>query len=172
MKTSLAALAAFCLASCGGGAGPANESAASRNAGNAGNGATIAAAPAGNASAGSGRQERAAANSIIETPPRAELETALRTIEDPQLAAQVAPDGSYEGTECVVHLGQIEPVPAGAEPALERAIAAWRRAVIRELGGENEANQMIGSSVNMLAPTPPALRRAAVAWCLANAPAG
>lgn len=105
----------------------------------------------------------------IETPPAAELQTALNSITDPQLAAQVAPDGAYDAADCVVHIGQFEPVPARQEAALAAAAAAWRASVVRELG-EDGAAQLIGSSVNPLQPTPAALRRAAVAWCVANAP--
>ncbi len=111
----------------------------------------------------------AAAPIGIAAPPAAELQAAMNSISDPQLAAQVAPDGAYEAAECVVHIGQFEPVPAGQEAALTRASAAWRASIVRELG-ETGAAQMIGSSVNPLQPTPPALRQAAVAWCLANAP--
>lgn len=111
----------------------------------------------------------AAAATGIETPPAAELQAAMNGITDPQLAAQVAPDGAYEAAECVVHIGQFERVPAGQEAVLTRAAAAWRAAVVRELG-ETSAAQLIGSSVNPLQPTPPPLRQAAVAWCVANAP--
>ena len=101
-----------------------------------------------------------------------ELQAALAGIDDPQLRQQVAPDGSYDAADCVVHIGQMDPVPVGQQEALDNASDAWRRGLARELGGETEANQMIGSSVNMLQPTPVPLRQAAVAWCVDNAPRG
>ena len=101
-----------------------------------------------------------------------ELQAALAGIDDPQLRQQVAPDGSYDAADCVVHIGQMDPVPVGQQEALDNASDAWRRGLARELGGETEANQMIGSSVNMLQPTPAPLRQAAVAWCVDNAPRG
>ena len=112
-----------------------------------------------------------AAGGLI-VPPRDELQAALAGIDDPQLRQQVAPDGSYDAADCVVHIGQMDPVPVGQQEALDNASDAWRRGLARELGGETEANQMIGSSANMLQPTPAPLRQAAVAWCVDNAPRG
>lgn len=149
--------AALLLAACAGSTPPANQANSAdavmpANVSEPAPAANVAAAPAG-----------------IEAPPAAELQAAMNSISDPQLAAQVAPDGDYDAAECVVHIGQFEPAPASLEPALTRAAAAWRARVVRELG-ETSAAQLIGSSVNPLQPTPPALRQAAVAWCLANAP--
>ena len=151
--------AVMLLAACGASTPPANTVNAVETAGPAAPANAAGPAPAAIATATTG----------IETPPAAELQAAMNSISDPQLAAQVAPDGDYDAAECVVHIGQFEPVPAAQEAALTRATAAWRARVVRELG-ETGAAQMIGSSVNPLQPTPPALRRAAVVWCLANAP--
>ena len=111
------------------------------------------------------------AEAAIPTPPRHVLESALRSINDPQLAAQVRPDQAYGAADCVVHLGLYRP-SASAEPliAINRASKAWRSSLVSEMG-ENFAAQMIGSTVNPLEPTPAPLRQAAAAWCLANAPA-
>jgi hypothetical protein len=159
MTSRLAILAATTfLAGCASGAPSANI-------GNEAQADAIQGAPANSAAANSA----AAAAGAIQVPTAAELRAAMATITDEQLAAQVAPDGDYDAAECVVHIALLEPVPAGLEQALDRAGAAWRARVVRELGEEGAA-QMIGSSVNPLTPTPPALRQAAAAWCLANAP--
>ena len=85
------------------------------------------------------------------------------------LANLVGPDRTSQAMNCVVHIGQIT-TPANERAALDRASAAWRAALVRETN-EQEAAQLIGSSVNMLADTPAAERQAAVGWCVANAPA-
>jgi hypothetical protein len=110
---------------------------------------------------------------IVSTPPRAELERAWRGIDDPQLAAQLRPGRPFDAVDCVVHLGvfhEQQATPAQRN-AIERASQAWRAEVVRESDGVDEyAEQMIGSSVNPLADTPPLLRQAAAAWCVAHAP--
>jgi hypothetical protein len=118
--------------------------------------------PAANAATPASANRGPAARAGILVPPASELASAMRGVTDPQLAAQVAPDGDYDAAECVVHLGHIGAVPASQQPVLDRAAAAWRSDLVRELG-ETGAAQMIGSSVNMLEPTPPALRMAAIA---------
>jgi hypothetical protein len=99
------------------------------------------------------------------------LEAAMDGISDPQHAAQVAPDGDYDGADCIVHIGQLSHVPPERQASLAAASAAWRRSLVRAHGAEGAA-QLIGSTVNMLAPTPTVLREAAVVWCIANAPPG
>lgn len=96
---------------------------------------------------------------------------ASRTGAQPEGAAanRVGPDRMSQAMNCVVHIGQIT-TPANERAALDRASAAWRAALVRETN-EQEAAQLIGSSVNMLADTPAAERQAAVGWCVANAPA-
>ena len=86
------------------------------------------------------------------------------------LANLVGPDRTSQAMNCVVHLRQLSPVPPNERPALDRASIAWRAALVRETN-EQEASQLIGSNVNMLADTPAAQRRVAVAWCVAHAPA-
>lgn len=109
---------------------------------------------------------------IIPTPPREVLERAWRGIDDPQLAAQLRPDGPFGPADCVVHMGVWrEQANARQRAAIDRAAKAWRAALVREYeGDEQSADQMIGSSVNPLADTPPPLRQAAAAWCVAHAP--
>jgi hypothetical protein len=106
----------------------------------------------------------------IPMPPCRLLESALRSIEDPLLAAEVSPGRDYGAADCVVHLGLYRPLATAEQrAAIDRASAAWRASLVREMG-EIDAQQMIGSSVNPLIPTPPPLRQAAAAWCVANAP--
>jgi hypothetical protein len=110
------------------------------------------------------------AKPVIATPPRAVLERAVRSIHDPQLAAEVRPGRRYGAADCVVLLALYRPhANAAQRKAIDRAKKAWRAAVVRELG-ETDAEQMIGSSVNPLVPTPLPLRQAAAAWCAAHAP--
>jgi len=157
------------LAACSGAGAPdssANNANAERevNAQVGGNAAATA-----NASTHVTTNHGPAAQAGIVVPPASELAAAMRGIADPQLAAQVAPDGDYDAAECVVHLGHTAAVSASQQPVLGRAAASWRASLVRELG-EGGAAQMIGSSVNMLEPTPPALRMAAIAWCIDHAP--
>jgi hypothetical protein len=105
----------------------------------------------------------------IPTPSRAVLQRAMRGL-DPQLADQVRPDADYDATECVVLLGLYrDGAPARQRASIDRASRVWRARVVRELGNQG-ANQMIGSSVNPLLPTPRPLQQAAAAWCVAHAP--
>ena len=107
----------------------------------------------------------------IPTPPRAVLERALRGLE-PQLADEVRPDGRYEGAECVVLLMLYrDGAPAAQRRAIDPASRRWRASVVRELGRQG-ADQLIGSSVNPLLPTPRVLQQAAAAWCVGHAPRG
>lgn len=110
---------------------------------------------------------------IIPTPSHTVLERAWRSIGDPQLAAQLRPEGPFAPAACVVHLGVWRAHATAAQRvAIDRASDAWRSAVRAEFGGsEIEAQQMIASSVNPLADTPAPLRQAAAAWCVAHAPA-
>ena len=110
------------------------------------------------------------ASAVIPTPPSDVIECALRSIDDPILAAQVRPGNGYGAADCVVHLGLYRRVATDEQrSAINRASEAWRTSLVKELG-ETEAQQMIGSSVNPLIPTPPPLRKAAAAWCALNAP--
>ena len=110
-------------------------------------------------------------HAAIPTPPRAVLERALRGL-DPQLADQVRPDGHYEGAECVVLLMLYrDGAPAAQRRAIDPASRRWRAGVVRELGRQG-ADQLIGSSVNPLVPTPRVLQQAAAAWCVGHAPRG
>jgi hypothetical protein len=164
-KTRIAAVCAtLLLAACGGASAPspANRSEAARSGNEALSGA--------NAASPAPPTQSASARAGIVVPATSELAAAMHGISDPQLAAQVAPDGNYDAAECVVHLGQAGPVPAGQRPVLDRASAAWRASLVHELG-EAGAAQMIGSSVSMLESTPPALRMAAIAWCVDHVPA-
>ena len=78
-------------------------------------------------------------------------------------------DAMARGPACVIYLGQTDPGSARGRAAYARASAAWRQSLVRPLGRDGAA-QLIGSSVNMLADTPPATRRAAAAWCAAHPP--
>jgi hypothetical protein len=111
---------------------------------------------------------------VIPTPPRAVLERAWHGIEDPQLAAQLPPNGPFAPADCVVHLRKWRAQGnARQQAAIDRAAKAWRAALVREGDGDQAyADQMIASSVNPLAATPPPLRQAAAAWCVAHAPEG
>jgi hypothetical protein len=113
-----------------------------------------------------------AAEPIIPIPTPEVLAEAWAGIADPQLAAQLRPEGPFAPADCVVHLGIYRPLASPKQRiAIDRAGKAWRAAVVREFeGSETEAAQMIASSVNPLADTPPVLRQAAAAWCVANAP--
>lgn len=159
-----ACCATLLLAACGGAApGPAANRAEAPRGGNEAIAGANAVSPAPAA------QTESAQIGIV-VPPASELAAAMRGIGDPQLAAQVAPDGDYDAAECVVHIGQAGPVTANQQPVLDRVASAWRASLVHELG-ETGAAQMIGSSVNMLEPTPPALRMAAIAWCIDHVPA-
>jgi hypothetical protein len=116
----------------------------------------------------------AGAAPIIATPPHAVLESAWHAIADPQLAAQLRPEGPFGAADCVVHLGVWRKhATARQRAAINRAAKAWRAALAREFEGDKQAaDQMIASSVNPLAGTPPPLRQAAAAWCVAHAPKG
>ncbi|TMJ19207.1 MAG: hypothetical protein E6G92_05235 [Alphaproteobacteria bacterium] len=106
----------------------------------------------------------------IPAPPSAAIERAWRSIDDPQLAAQLRPGRRLEPEECVVLLGLYRPSATRRQrSAVDHAGDAWRARLVRRLG-EAGARQMIGSSVNPLAPTPPPLRQAAASWCVAHAP--
>jgi hypothetical protein len=107
---------------------------------------------------------------VIPAPPRAALERAWRSIEDPQLAAQLRPGRRFEAEECVVLLGLYrDSATRRQRSAIDNAGQAWRARLVRRLG-EAGALQMVGSNVNPLAPTPPLLRQAASSWCLTHAP--
>jgi hypothetical protein len=107
----------------------------------------------------------------IPTPPRAVLDRALRGL-DPMLADEVRPDGHYENSECVVLLMLYRRgAPSGQRRAIDAASRRWRASVVRELGRQG-ADQMIGSSVNPLIPTPRPLQQAAAAWCVGHMPRG
>jgi len=89
---------------------------------------------------------------------------------NPQLAAQLRPGRRFEPEECVVLLGLYrDSATEGQHAAIDNAGHAWRARLVRRLG-EAGARQMIGSSVNPLAPTPPLLRQAASSWCVTHAP--
>lgn len=108
-------------------------------------------------------------HAAIPTPPRAVLERALRGL-DPMLADEVRPDGHYEAAECVVLLSLYrDGAPAGQRRAIDAASRRWRVRVVRELGRQG-AQQLIGSSVNPLIPTPRPLQQAAAAWCVGHMP--
>ena len=82
----------------------------------------------------------------------------------------VGTDNVSNAMNCVVHLGQLGP-RARVDPGLaELASASWRAWLVTEMS-ENEANQLIGSNVNMLSSTPEAARDVAAQWCIDNAPA-
>ena len=78
-------------------------------------------------------------------------------------------DPMGRGSACVIYLGQTNPGSARARAAYARAAVAWRASLVRPLGRDGAA-QLIGSSVNVLADTPPATRRAAASWCAAHPP--
>ena len=112
----------------------------------------------------------AKSSALIPTPPSDVIDSALRTIDDPALAAQVRPGHGYGAADCVVHLGLYRPLATSEQRrVLDGASVAWRASLVEELG-ETGAQQMIGSSVNPLIPTPLPLRQAAAAWCALNAP--
>jgi hypothetical protein len=109
-------------------------------------------------------------SAVIPTPPHDVLERALASIHDPLLARQVRPDQEYDAADCIVFLGLYRPTATAEQrKAIDRASKAWRGSLVRNMG-ETDAQQMIGSSVNPLTPTPAPLRQAAAAWCVANAP--
>ena len=95
----------------------------------------------------------------------------LRAAADSDSAAAnlIGPDLTSQAMNCVVHIGQVS-APATDRAALDRASVAWRAALVRETN-EQEARQLIASNINMLADTPARERQAAVAWCVAHAPA-
>ena len=108
-------------------------------------------------------------SAAIAAPSRAAQMRAWRTITDPQLAEEVRPGRALEPAECVVFLGFHHSANRAQAAAVRRAMRAWEARVVAAEGATG-ANQLIGSSVNPLVPTPPILKQAWASWCVARAP--
>ncbi len=152
MRTVMIVAAVLAVAACNRG-GPANNSAAN-----------TAKAPAANAAAPSANT---AANTAAPAPAPAPAAGLPAGFPGSDLAAR--------GAECVVYLGlasEANARPGGHDkPIMEQAAGQWRAALEIDGGmSEQEVQQLIGSSVNPLMPTPAAQRDAAAAWCVQNAP--
>jgi hypothetical protein len=77
------------------------------------------------------------------------------------------------GSECIVYLGHSRQAKSKApgidDPNMEQAQGQWEAALKSDPDGEGW-QQMVGSSVNVLASVPAAQRDAASRWCVQNAP--
>jgi hypothetical protein len=77
------------------------------------------------------------------------------------------------GSECIVYLGHSRRANTKAagldDPIMEQAQGQWEAALKSDPAGEGW-QQMVGSSVNVLASVPAAQRDTASRWCVQNAP--
>jgi uncharacterized membrane protein YccC len=97
---------------------------------------------------------------LAAAPAAARLPTAITDRSDP----------AGRAVNCAAQLGhEINAVPRAARPPLIAAMRAWR-ADLERRSSRDEADQYFASTFAVLRDTPPRVRRAAAAYCRANAP--
>lgn len=103
-----------------------------------------------------------------------------QTTAPPASASSLLPDGfpqsdlTARSAECIVYLGlarEANATPSGHDaPIMQQASDQWRASLHYDAGlTEQEIQQLVASTVNMLAATPTTQRDAAAAWCVENA---